>query len=120
MTYTTADFRRAQFAIHEEGHVAMRLLTRAVNAEPDEGMWQREYGGMCQDHDMPGFGYMPVPNLADALIAQQQTMQASLDEAIREVSERVWGEAQQDLHDVICTSGRLVSRTPSPHRRQDS
>lgn len=101
MSYTAADFKAAQFATHEEGHVAMRLRSRAVSAEPGEGVWQREEGGMCQDHDMPGLGYMPAPNLADALIEQQQTMQDSLDEAIREVRTAARCEALQDAQQII-------------------
>lgn len=43
----------------------------------------------------------------DALIAQQKMMQESLSEAIREVSERVWGEAVaacMDKAKTACTS----------------
>lgn len=58
--HTEADFARAQFAKHPDGHVAMRTLSHAVNAPANDGAWHREWGGMCQDRDMPGFGYEPV------------------------------------------------------------
>lgn len=117
MTYTTADFRNAQFATHENGHVAMRIQFQALGAAPADGVWQRSEGGMCGDEDMPGLGYMPVPNLADALIAQQQTMQASLDEAARELSERRWDEG----FSAGWNRGHYESGDDTnPHRRSDS
>lgn len=57
--YTATDFANAEFAKHPDGHVAMRMLSHAVNAPDNDGTWQREQGGMCQDTDMPSLGYIP-------------------------------------------------------------
>lgn len=62
------------------------------------------------------------PETRDALIAQQQTMQASLDETIREVSERVWNEGYNSGFGVASARimGGATGDVPNPYRRADS
>lgn len=54
----------------------------------------------------------------DALIAQQQKMQDSLDEINKEVSARVWAEGHKaGLHDGVLGYGPLADYpdTPNPY-----
>lgn len=111
--YGTADFKRAQFAYHEDGRIGMRSGRWPVDP------WEGSDGIHRSDTGMNKEGFRPLPNLADALIAQQQTMQASLDEAIREVSERVWGEGYNSGFGVASARimGGATGDVENPYRR---